>query len=165
MKQDNAILARLEICAGISTSPQRALRWYVKVSAKGRRIGISEEYGSQAFDAAYDAAVAALGGVKRMRRIKPAVKPDQPERRYLYVDVSQWGQMRYYVQLRNKLPKIRINSEFGTPEFEAEVDTAIAAQIALHGTEGDYIKAQKQRNEARPALPTTPPKPGTLRWY
>lgn len=146
-------------------SPQRVLRWYVKVSAKGRRIGISEEYGTPAFDAAYEAAVAALGGVKRMRRIKPTVKPDQPERRYLYVDVSQWGQMRYYVQLRNKLPKIRIKSKFGTPEFEAEVDAAIAIQIALHGTEGDYINAQKQRNEARPALPTTPPKPGTLRWY
>jgi hypothetical protein len=100
-----------------------------------------------------------------MRRIKPTVKPDQPERRYLYVDVSQWGQMRYYVQLRNKLPKIRIKAEFGRSEFEAEVDTAIATQIALYGNEGDYINAQKQRNEARPALPTTSPKPGTLRWY
>jgi hypothetical protein len=146
-------------------SPQGVLRWYVKVSAKGRRIGISEEYGTPAFDAAYDAAIAALGGVKRMRRVKPTVKPDQPERRYLHVDVSQWGQMRYYVQLRNKLPKIRIKAEFGTPEFEAEVDAAIAAQIALHGNEGDYINAQKQRNQARPALPTTPAKPGTLRWY
>jgi hypothetical protein len=38
-----------------------ALRWYVKVSRKGRRIGISEEYGTQAFDVAYEAAVAALG--------------------------------------------------------------------------------------------------------
>jgi integrase len=146
-------------------SSQGVLRWYVKVSAKGRRIGISEDYGTPAFDAAYDAAIAALGGVKRMRRVKPTVKPDQPERRYLYVDVSQWGQMRYYVQLRNKLPKIRIKTEFGTPEFEAEIDAAVAAQIALYGNEGDYINAQKQRNEARPALPTTPPKPGTLRWY
>jgi hypothetical protein len=42
-------------------SPLGALRWYVKVSRKGRRIGIREEYGTEAFDAAYDAAVAALG--------------------------------------------------------------------------------------------------------
>lgn len=90
------------------------------------------------------------------------MKPDQPERRYLHVDVSQWGQMRYYVQLRNKLLKIRIKAEFGTPDFEAEVDTAIAAQIAIYGNESDYINAQKQRNEPRPALPTTPPNPGTL---
>jgi Phage integrase family len=146
-------------------SPQGVLRWYVKVSAKGRRIGISEEYGTPAFDAAYDAAIAALGGVKRMRRVKPTGKPDQPERRYLYADMSQRGQLRYYVQLRNKLPKNRIKAEFGTPEFEAEVDAAIAAQIALYGNERDYINAQKQRNERRPALPTTPAQPGTLRWY
>ncbi|UWU80470.1 hypothetical protein N2603_18970 [Bradyrhizobium huanghuaihaiense] len=146
-------------------SARGAPRWYVKVSAKGRRIGISEEYGTEGFDLAYEAAIATLGGVKRMRRVKPTVKPDQPERRYLYVDVSQWGQVRYYVQLRNKLPKMRIKAEFGTPEFEAEVDTAIGAQIALYGNEGDYINAQKQRNEPRPTLPATPPKPGTLRWY
>jgi hypothetical protein len=60
-----------------------SLRWYVKVSRKGRRIGISEEYGTLAFDAAYEAAVATLGGVLRMRRVKGTVKPDQPERRYL----------------------------------------------------------------------------------
>jgi hypothetical protein len=128
-------------------SSQGVLRWYVKVSAKGRRIGISEEYGTPGFDAAYDAAIAALGGVKRMRRVKPTVKPDQPERRYLYVDVSQWGQMRYYVQLRNKLPKVRIKAEVDTPEFDAEVDVAIAGQIAMYGNDGDYINAQKQRNE------------------
>jgi hypothetical protein len=146
-------------------SESGSLRWYVKVSRKGRRIGISEEYGTPAFDAAYEAGVAALGGVMRVRRVKATVKPDQPERRYLSVDVSQRGQVRYYVQLRNKLPKIRIKAEFGTPEFEAEVDAAIATQIALYGNEGDYINAQKQRNEARPALPTTTPQPGTLRWY
>jgi hypothetical protein len=144
-------------------SESGSLRWYVKVSRKGRRIGISEEYGTPAFDAAYEAGVAALGGVMRVRRVKATVKPDQPERRYLYVDVSQRGQVRYYVQLRNKLPKIRIKAEFGTPESEAEVDAAIATQIALYGNEGDYINAQKQRNEARPALPTTTPQPGTLR--
>src|SRR6266567_6452369 len=146
-------------------SESGSLRWYVKVSRKGRRIGISEEYGTPAFDAAYEAAVATLGGVLRMRRVKGAVKPDQPERRYLYVDVSQRGQLRYYVQLRNKLPKIRIKAEFGTADFDTEVDLAIAAQIALYGNESDYINAQKQRNEERPALPTTPAQPGSLRWY
>jgi integrase len=146
-------------------SESGSLRWYVKVSRKGRRIGISEEYGTPAFDAAYEAGVAALGGVMRMRRVKGTVKPDQPERRYLYVDVSQRGQVRYYVQLRNKLPKIRIRSEFGTPEFEAEVQKAVADQIELYGDQSDYIHAQKQRNEPRPALPPTAPQPGTLRWY
>ena len=146
-------------------SESGSLRWYVKVSRKGRRIGISEEYGTPAFDAAYAAGVAALGGVMRMRRAKGTVKPDQPERRYLYVDVSQRGQLRYYVQLRNKLPKVRIKTEFGTAEFDTEVDAAIAAQIALYGNESDYIHAQKQRNEERPALPATPAQPGTLRWY
>lgn len=146
-------------------SESGSLRWYVKVSRKGRRIGISEEYGTPAFDAAYEAGVAALGGIMRMRRVKATVRPDQPERRYLYVDVSQRGQVRYYVQLRNKLPKIRIKAEFGTQAFEAEVDAAIAMQMALHGNVSDYVNAQKQRNEARPALPTTKPKPGTLRWY
>ena len=146
-------------------SESGSLRWYVKVSRKGRRIGISEEYGTPAFDAAYDAAVAALGGAIRMRRVKATVKPDQPERRYLYVDVSRHGQVRYYVQLRNKLPKIRIKSEFGTPKFETEVDAVIATQIVLYGNEGDYANAQKQRNEVRPARETTAPKPGTLRWY
>src|SRR5690242_10705777 len=81
-----------------------SMRWYVKISRKGRRIGICEKYGSPAFDAAYEAGVVALGGVKRMRRVRGAMNPDQPERRYLYVDVSQRGQLRYYVQLRNKLP-------------------------------------------------------------
>ncbi len=113
-------------------SESGSLRWYVKVSRKGRRIGISEEYGTPTFDAAYEAAVAALGGVMRMRRVKTTVKPDQPERRYLCV---------------------------------AEVDKAVAEQIGLYGDRGDFINAQKQRNEARPALPATLPQPGTLRWY
>ena len=98
-----------------------------------------------------------------MRRVKATIKPDQPKRRYLYVDVSQRGQLRYYVQLRNKLPKIRIKAQFGTSEFETEVDAAISAQIALYGNEGDYIIAQKERNEERPALPKSPAQPGTLR--
>ena len=67
--------------------------------------------------------------------------------------------------MRNKLPKIRIKAEFGTAEFDTEVDAAIAAQIALYGNKGDYINAQKQRSEERPALPTTPAQPGSLRWY
>ena len=146
-------------------SESGSLRWYVKVSGRGRRIGIREEYGSPGFDAAYEAGVVALGGAMRMRRVKSTVKPDQPERRYLNIDVSQRGQVRYYVQLRNKLPKIRITAEFGTPEFDAEVDAAVAAQIALYGNDGDYINAQKQRNEERPAVSTAPAKPGTLRWY
>ena len=41
--------------------------------------------------------------VKRMRRVKPTVTPDQPERRYLYADMSQRGHLRYYVQVRKKL--------------------------------------------------------------
>lgn len=49
-----------------------------------------------------------------MRPVKGTVKPDQPERRYLFVDVRQRGQVRYYVQLRNKLPKIRIKAECKT---------------------------------------------------
>lgn len=98
-----------------------------------------------------------------MRRVSGLAKAGQPERRYLHVDVSQRGQVRYYVQLRNKLPKIRIKAEYGTTEFGAEVDAAVAGQIALYGNEGDYINAQKQRNEERPALPETPAQPGTLR--
>jgi hypothetical protein len=44
-------------------------------------------------------------------------------------------------------------------------ESAIALrEIALDGNEGDYINAQKQRNEARPAL-QAPAQPGTLRWY
>lgn len=131
-------------------SARGALRWYVKVSAKGRRIAISEEYGTEGFDLAYEAAIATLGGVKRMRRVNPTVKPDQPERRYLHVDVSQWGQVRYYVQLRNKLPKIRIKAGFGTPEFDAEVDTAVAAQIALMATRA--TTSMRRSSAMSPAL-------------
>jgi hypothetical protein len=145
-------------------SPLGALRWYVKVSRKGRRIGISEEYGTEAFDAAYDAAVAALGGVMRKRRSAPDPLV-QPERRYVQADRSQRGQTRYYVQLRNGLPKIRIQGEFGTKAFDGECDAAIASQIALYGDATDHINAQKQRNEPRGGLSTEPPRPHTLRWY
>jgi hypothetical protein len=110
-------------------SPLGALRWYVKVSRKGRRIGIRERYGTQAFDGAYDAAVAALGGVMRKRRTEPD-RLVQPERRYVQADRSQRGQTRYYVQLRNGLPKIRIGADFGSKEFDDECDAAIVSQIA-----------------------------------
>ncbi|WP_316188990.1 MULTISPECIES: hypothetical protein [unclassified Bradyrhizobium] len=141
-----------------------ALRWYVKVSRKGRRIGISENYGTQAFDLAYEAAVTALGGVMRKRRIEPDPVV-QPERRYVLADRSQRGQTRYYVQIRNRLPKIRIKAEFGTNGFDRECDAAIASQIALYGDGADYVRAQKQRNEPSSAVQTEPPKPQTLRWY
>jgi integrase len=145
-------------------SPLGALRWYVKVSRKGRRIGIREEYGTEAFDATYDAAVAALGGVMRKRRSAPDPLV-QPERRYVQADRSQRGQTRYYVQLRNGLPKIRIQGEFGTKAFDDECDAAITSQIALYGDATDHINAQKQRSEPRGELPTEPPIPHTLRWY
>ena len=85
-----------------------SLRWYVKVSRKGRRIGISEEYGSPAFDVAYDAGVVTLGGAMRMRRVKSTVKPDHPDCRHLEQRCQPTRcQVRYYIaQLRNKLPKI-----------------------------------------------------------
>ena len=146
-------------------SAQGALYWHVKVARKARRINVSEEYGTPAFDAGYEAAVAALGGVLRMRRIKADVMPDRPERRYLYANMSHRGQLRYYVQLRKGLPKIRISGDFGSKEFNEAVDTAISEQIAEYGVEGDYLNAQKQRNDARPLLPTGAPMPGTLRWY
>lgn len=141
-----------------------ALRWYVKVSRKGRRIGIAGEYGTEAFDTAYDAAVVALGGIMRKRRSAPDPLV-QPERRYVQADRSQRGQTRYYVQLRNGLPKIRIQGEFGTKAFDDECDAAIASQIALYGDATDHINAQKQRNEPRGELPSEPPIPHTLRWY
>ncbi|MGJ5221020.1 tyrosine-type recombinase/integrase [Bradyrhizobium oligotrophicum] len=141
-----------------------ALRWYVKVSRKGRRVGIREEYGTAAFDAAYEAAVAALGGVMRKRRIEPDPLV-QPERRYVHADRSQRGQTRYYVQLRNRLPRIRINAAIGTKEFDLECDAAIVSQIALYGDATDYVNAQKQRNETRDQALTGPPTPQTLRWY
>jgi hypothetical protein len=145
-------------------SPLGSLRWYVKVSRKGRRIGITGEYGTEPFDAAYDAAVAALGGVMRKRRTEPDPLV-QPERRYVQADRSQRGQTRYYVQLRNGLPKIRIKAEFGTNAFNDECDAAIAAQIGLYGDATDHINAHKQRNESRAKVPTDQPKPHTLRWY
>jgi integrase len=145
-------------------SPLGALRWYVKVSRKGRRIGISEEYGTNAFDAAYDAAITALGGMMRNRRSIPDPLV-QPERRYVQADRSQRGQTRYYVQLRNGLPKIRIQGEFGTKQFDDECNAAIVSQIALYGDASDHVNAQKQRNEPRGEISTTPPMPHTLRWY
>ncbi len=146
-------------------SAQGALCWYVKFSRKGRRINISKEYGTPAFDAAYETAVATLGGVLRMRRVKPDATPGQPERRYLHADRSRHGQLRYYVQLRKGLPKIRIQGDLGTKEFSGAVDTAIAGQIDLYGVDGDCLNARKQRNESRTPAALGAPIPGTLRWY
>jgi hypothetical protein len=87
-------------------------------------------------------------GVKRMRRVKPTVKPDQPERRYLYADMSQRGQLRYYVQLRNKLPKIRLEAEFGTPEFEAKVEAAIARRSYSMATRATSTNRRHRRASA-----------------
>jgi hypothetical protein len=145
-------------------SPLGALRWYVKVSRRGRRIGISEEYGTEAFDAAFAAAVAALGGTMSKRRQEPDPLV-QPERRYVNADRSQRGQTRYYVQLRNGLPKVRIKAELGSKEFDDECDVAIASQISLYGDATDHIHAQKQRNEPRGYVSAEPPIPHTLRWY
>jgi len=100
----------------------------------------------------------------RRRRTEPDPLV-QPERRYVQADRSQRGQTRYYVQLRNGLPKIRIRAEFGTKDFVHACDEAITSQIALHGDATDYINAQKQRNEPRGARPAEPPRPHSLRWY
>lgn len=101
-----------------------------------------------------------------MRKRRSAPDPlVQPERRYVQADRSQRGQTRYYVQLRNGLPKIRIQGEFGTKAFDDECDAAITSQIALYGDATDHINAQKQRSEPRGELPTEPPIPHTLRWY
>lgn len=143
----------------------RRHRWYVKVSRKGRKKFIKQEYGSAEFDSAYEAAVVELGGVVRMRRTKSDEKPVQPTRRFVICDVSDKGQLRYYVQLRTGLPKIRLYEEFGTAEFEREADRAIASQIALHGQPADEVELEKQTREKRIELPTTPPKPGTLRFF
>ena len=75
--------------------------------------------------------------------------------------VSDKGQLRWYVQLRDKLPKIRINEEFGSDEFNRAVDAAIVDQIGKFGDATDWIRAEKQRREKREPLPTTPPVPGS----
>jgi site-specific recombinase XerC len=69
------------------------------------------------------------------------------------------------VQLRDKLPKIRIYEQFGSDEFNRAVDAAIVNQIGKYGDATDWIRAEKQRREKREPLPTTPPVPGSLRWY
>ena len=157
--------ARMNLYFDYGPEPERRLRWYVKTSAKGRRVGISEAYGSAEFDAAYQAAVAALGGELRMRRIEPESFGQQPARRYLHADVSGRGQLRYYVQLRDKLPKIRIRGEYDLADFKRAVDDAIVEQIAKFGDATDWVNAQKQRRQTRAALPSTPPKIGSLRFY
>ena len=143
------------------------LRWYVKISKIGRRIDITEDYSTDErsdFHQAWEAAVRALGGVPRMRRAKPDEVP-VTTRRYLINDVSDKGQLRWYVQLRDKLPKIRIHEQFGSNEFNLAVDAAIVDQIGKFGDATDWVRAEKQRREKRAPLPTTPPLPGSLRWY
>ena len=143
------------------------LRWYVKISKTGRRIDVVEEYSpaeQSDFHKAWEAAVRALGGVPRMRRTKPDEAP-ATSRRYLISDVSDKGQLRWYVQLRDKLPKIRINEEFGSDEFNRAVDAAIVDQIGKFGDATDWVRAEKQTREKREPLPTTPPVPGSFRWY
>jgi hypothetical protein len=99
-----------------------------------------------------------------MRRTKSDEVPPT-SRRYLISDVSDKGQLRWYVQLRDKLPKIRINEKFGSDEFNLAVDAAIVDQIGKFGDATDWIRAEKQTREKRPPLPNTPPIPGSLRWY
>ena len=139
-------------------------RWYVRIDRKGRKIGIREEYGTVAFDLAYGAAVAELGGVVRMRRVNADAKPDDP-RSYLRADRSRHGQLRHYVQIRDRLPKIRIRAEHDTPEFDRLVARAVESQIALYGDGTQEADAEKRMRVPRIELPGTPPKPGTLRWY
>ena len=100
-----------------------------------------------------------------MRRTRPDEAPTTTTRRYLISDVSDKGQLRWYVQLRDKLPKIRIHEQFGSDEFNRAVDAAIVDQIEKFGDATDWIHAEKQRREKREPLPTTPPVPGSLRWY
>jgi hypothetical protein len=99
-----------------------------------------------------------------MRRTRPDEAP-VTTRRYLISDVSDKGQLRWYVQLRDKLPKIRIYEPFGSDEFNRAVDASIVDQIGKYGDATDWIRAEKQRREKREPLPTTPPAPGSLRWY
>ena len=99
-----------------------------------------------------------------MRRTRPDEVP-ATTRRYLISDVSDWGQLRWYVQLRDKLPKIRIHEQYGTDEFDRAVDASIVDQIGKFGDATDWVRAEKQRPEKREPLPNTPPVPGSLRWY
>jgi plasmid stabilization system protein ParE len=143
------------------------LRWYVKISRTGRRVDITEEYSTDEqtdFHQAWEAAVRALGGEPRMRRSRPDEVP-ATTRRFLISDVSDWGQLRWYVQLRDKLPKIRIYEQYGTDEFDRAVDAAIVDQIGKFGDATDWVRAEKQRREKREPLPNTPPVPGSLRRY
>jgi len=71
----------------------------------------------------------------------------------------------WYVQLRDKLLKIRIYEQFGSDEFNRAVDAAIVDQIGKFGDATDWVRAEKQRREKREPLPNTPPVLGSLRWY
>jgi hypothetical protein len=139
-------------------------RWYVRVERKGPKIAIREKYATREFDDAYDAAVAELGGKPRLRRVTPEVKVEDP-RRYLRQEISRHGQLRYYVQLRDKLPRIRIKAEHGTEDFDRRVTRAVETQIELYGDGTQAPDAQRLPRRPRIELPGTEPKLGTLRWY
>lgn len=55
----------------------------------------------------------------------------RPRPRYLHRDVSQHGQVRWYVHLPGK-PKVRLQGDYGSPEFMAAYD-AVAAGSATIG--------------------------------
>ena len=99
-----------------------------------------------------------------MRRTRADEAPTTT-RRYLISDVSDKGQLRWYVQLRDKLPKIRIRERFGSDEFNRAVEAAIVDQIGKFGDVTDWVRAEKQRREKRQPLSITPPIPGSLRWF
>jgi integrase len=136
------------------------LRWYVK---KGRKVRIKEKYGTAAFDEAYEAAIEELGA-SRMRRVRPDAKPDDP-RKYLRLDRSRHGQLRYYVQLKDRLPKIRIRAAYGSAEFDRLVAKAAASQTALYGLAPELLEQPKAARPEPVLLSALPPEAGTLRWY
>ncbi len=121
-------------------------------------------YGTEAFDAAYDAAVAALGGVMRKRRSAPDPLV-QPERRYVQADRSQRGQPATTSSSATACRRSGSRVSSARKNSTMSVDAAITSQIALYGDATDHINAQKQRSEPRGELPTEPPTPHTLRWY
>jgi hypothetical protein len=90
-----------------------------------------------------------------MRRTRPDQAP-LTTRRYLISDVSDKGQLRWYVQLRDKLPKIRIHEEFGSDKVNRAVDAAIVDQIGKFGDANHWIRAENNARKREP-LPTTPP--------
>ena len=77
-----------------------------------------------------------------MRRVNADAKPDP--RSYLRADRSRHGQLRHYVQIRDRLPKIRIRAEHDTPEFDRLVARAVESPIALYGDGTQEADAEKR---------------------